>query len=168
MYCLCLSLHYLVFELFKCVLKLILRRCILFCLIPSWQERQVESCMALCPITSRLDNLWNLAYVRTSMLIGISVLSIINNHTISMSLHAWWLTARHVDWLWPWILALLICFLYVYVLVEFFFSLAHHEHTGKIHYPHNVLYLLGNKYCRRSVGFVNFEVMPADSSSCSG
>lgn len=93
MYCLCLSLHYLVFELFKCVLKLILRRCILFCLIPSWQERQVESCLALCPVTSRLDNLWNFAYVRTFMFIGISVLSIINNHTISVSLHAWWLAA---------------------------------------------------------------------------
>ena len=57
MYCLGLSLHYLVFELFKCVLKLIFRRCILFCLILSRQERQVESCLALCPVTFRLANL---------------------------------------------------------------------------------------------------------------
>ena len=66
---------------------------IIICLISSWQERQVQSCFALCPLTSRLDNLWNFTYVRTIMLTGINVLSIINNHTISVSLHAWWLAA---------------------------------------------------------------------------
>ena len=81
------------------VLLLLLLQWYVVCLLSSDTMKRAQH--ALCPVTFRLDNLWNFVYVRTFMLIGISVLSIINNHTISVSLHAWWLgLPALIYWLW--------------------------------------------------------------------